>query len=50
MTYNQYRRDLAAKILSARLARDDDNSNRLDRYTRHRDAWAGLTPARATGR
>ena len=41
MTYDQYRRDLAAKILSAKLARDDTNSSRLDRYTRHRDAWTG---------
>ena len=49
MTYDQYaplreaeyRREFEAKILSAKLARDDDNSSRLDRYTRHRDEWVG---------
>ena len=46
----QYRRGLAVKILVSRLERDDANTTRLDRYTRHRDAWTGLTPAREQGR
>ena len=40
MTYDQYRRELAAKILQSKLARDD-NDARLERYARHQDEWRG---------
>lgn len=39
MTYDQYKREIATKALAARLARDDDNARRLDRYANHRIAW-----------